>query len=109
MQNNIQKMNNNKNKNNNDDNSSFSIMEKLTAKSSASAESLKSLIHSNTSEFEERLILQDSVDGIARETEDFISYLYCKMPSEKRKKILATYKDFLKDVISDIDRALGNE
>ena len=102
-------MSNNKNNNNNDNNSSLSIIEKLTAKSSVSAESLKSLIHSSTSEFEERLLLQDSVDGIARETEDFISYLYCKMPSEKRKKILATYKEFLKDVISDIDKALGNE
>jgi hypothetical protein len=67
-------------------NSSSSEIEKLTAKSNLSAESLKSLIHSATSEFEERLILQDSVNGITREAEDFISYLYCKMPSDKRKK-----------------------
>ncbi len=108
MQNDIRKMSNNKN-NKNDHNSSSYVIEKLTAKSSASAESLKSLIHSTTSEFEERLLLQDSVDGITRETEDFISYLYCKMPSDKRRKILAAYKEFLKEVTSDIDKALGNE
>ena len=98
---NMQKMSNNNN------NSSPSEFEKLTTKSNASAESLKSLIHSITSEFEERLLLQDSVDGITRETEDFISSLYCKMAADKRKKILSSYKEFLRDIISDIDKALG--
>jgi hypothetical protein len=87
-------------------NSSSSEIEKLTTKSNASAESLISLIHSTTSEFEERLLLQDSVDGIKKEAEAFISYLYCKMPSDKRKKILSAYRGFLKDMISDIDKAL---
>lgn len=81
-------------------------IEKLTTKSNASAESLKSLIHSTTSEFEERLLLQDSVDGIAKEAEAFISYLYCKVQSDKRKKLLSAYREFLRDVISDIDKAL---
>ena len=72
---NIHEMNNN--------NSSSSEIEKLTAKSSASAESLKSLINSTTSEFEERLLLQDSVDGMRKEAEAFISYFYCEMPSDK--------------------------
>lgn len=90
-------------------NSSSSEIEKLTIKSNLSAKSLKSLIQSTTSEFEERLILQDSVDGITRETEDFISYLYCKMPSDKRKKILSAYRQFLRDVISDIDKALRKD
>jgi hypothetical protein len=90
-------------------NSSSSEIEKLTTKSNLSAESLKSLIHSTTSEFEERLILQDSVDGIIRETEDFVSYLYCKMPSDKRKKVLSAYRQFLKDVINDIDKALRKD
>ena len=89
-------------------NSSSSEIEKLTTKSNVSAESLKSLIHSSTSEFEERLLLQDSVDGINREAEAFISYLYCKMPSDKRKKILSSYREFLRDMISDIDKALVN-
>ena len=66
-------------------NSSSSEIEKLTIKSNASAESLKSLIHSSTSQFEERLLLQDSVDGMIREAQAFISCLYCKMPSDKRK------------------------
>jgi hypothetical protein len=95
---NIHEMNNN--------NSSSSEIEKLTAKSSASAESLKSLINSTTSEFEERLLLQDSVDGMRKEAEAFISYLYCEMPSDKREKILITYREFLRDMISDIDSAL---
>jgi hypothetical protein len=97
MKKNIHEMNNN---------NSSSEIEKLTVKSSASAESLKSLIHSITSEFEERLLLQDSVDGMSREAQAFISYLYCKMPSDKRRKILASYRDFLKDMISDIDKVL---
>ena len=87
-------------------NNSSSEIEKLTVKSNASAESLKSLIHSTTSEFEERLLLQDSVDGTSREAQAFISYLYCKMPSYKRRKILAAYREFLKDMISDIDKVL---
>jgi hypothetical protein len=45
--------------------------------------------------------LQDSVDGIAKEAEAFISYLYCKMPSDKRNKILSAYREFLKDMIND--------
>jgi hypothetical protein len=85
------------------------MLEELTTKSNVSAESLKSLIHSTMSEFEERLILQDSVDGITRETEDFISYVYCKMPSDKRKKMLSAYRQFLRDVISDIDKALRTD
>jgi hypothetical protein len=102
IQTDIQKISNN-------NNSSPSVIEKLTTRSIASAESLKALIHSSTSEFEERLLLQDSIDGISREAEDFISYLYCKMPSDKRKKILSAYREFLKNVISDIDKALRSE
>ena len=46
---------------------------------------------------------------MAKEAEAFISYLYCKMPSDKRKKILAAYREFLRDVISDIDKALKKD
>ena len=89
-----------------DNYSSSSEIEKLTAKSNATAESLKSLIHSTTSEFEERLLLQDCVEDITKEAEAFISYLYCEMPSDKREKILVAYREFLRDMISDIDSAL---
>jgi hypothetical protein len=53
-----------------------SEIERLTMKSTVSADSLKSLINSITFEFEERLLLQDSIDGIAKEAEAFISYLH---------------------------------
>jgi hypothetical protein len=74
-----------------------SEIERLTMKSTVSADSLKSLINSITSEFEERLLLQDSIDGIAKEAEAFISYLYCMTSSDKRNKLLPGLIDsFLK-------------
>lgn len=99
-QKNIHKMSSN-------NNSSSSVIENITAKSNASAQSLKSLINSTTSGFEERLLLEDSVDGMKKEAETLISYLYCKMPSDKRKKILLAYREFLREMISDIDKAVG--
>lgn len=51
-------------------------IEELTVKSTISAEVVKSLINSVASNFEERLLLQDSIDGIGREAGAFISYLY---------------------------------
>jgi hypothetical protein len=78
-------------------------MERLTTKSTVSADSLKSLINSVTSEVEERLLLQDSIDGIAKESEAFISYLYCMTSSDKRNKLLPAYRQFLKDMIGDVD------
>jgi hypothetical protein len=86
-----------------DRNKLSSEIERLTMKSTVSAESLKSLINSITSEFEERLLLQDSIDGIAKEAEAFISYLYCMTSSDKRNKLLPAYRQFLKDMISDAD------
>jgi hypothetical protein len=83
-----------------------SEIERLTMKSTVSADSLKSLINSITSEFEERLLLQDSIDGIAKEAEAFISYLYCMTSSDKRNKLLPAYRQFLKDMISDMDTLL---
>jgi hypothetical protein len=89
-----------------DRNKLSSEIERLTMKSTVSAESLKSLINSITSEFEERLLLQDSIDGIAKEAEAFISYLYCMTSSDKRNKLLPAYRQFLKDMISDTDTLL---
>lgn len=80
-----------------------SEIERLTTKSTVSADSLKSLINSVTTEVEERLLLQDSIDGIAKESEAFISYLYCMTSSDKRNKLLPAYRQFLKDMISDVD------
>lgn len=74
-----------------------SEIERLTMKSTVSADSLKSLINSITSEFEERLLLQDSIDGIAKEAEAFISYLYCMTSSDKRNKLLPAYRQLLAD------------
>jgi len=81
-------------------------IEELTVKSNISAEVVKSLINSVTSDFEERLLLQDSIDGIAREAEAFISYLYCMTSSDKRNKLLSVYRQMLKDMISEVDTLL---
>jgi hypothetical protein len=89
-----------------EDRSKLSDIERLTMKSTVSADSLKSLINSITSEVEERLLLQDSIDGIAKEAEAFISYLYCMTSSDKRNKLLPAYRQFLKDMIGDMDTLL---
>ena len=89
-----------------EDRSKLSDLERLTMKSTVSADSLKSLINSITSEVEERLLLQDSIDGIAKEAEAFISYLYCMTSSDKRNKLLPAYRQFLKDMIGDMDTLL---
>lgn len=52
-------------------------IEKLTVKSTIYAGLSLSLINSVTSDYEDRLLLQDSIDGIQRDAEAFISYLYC--------------------------------
>lgn len=79
--------------------------ESLTMKSRLSAQSLTPLIKSVTSDFEARLLLQDSIDGIVREAEAFISYLYCMTTPEKRSKLLSSYRQFLKDMIRYISRS----
>jgi len=83
-----------------------SEIERLTTKSTVSAESLKSLINSISFEVEERLLLRDSIEGIAREAEAFISYLYFMTSSDKRNKLLPAYRQFLKDMISYTDTLL---
>jgi hypothetical protein len=75
-------------------------------KSRLSAQSLIPLIKSVTSDFEARLLLQDSIDGMVREAEAFISYLYCMTTPEKRSKLLMGYRQFLKDMIGDVDTVL---
>ena len=86
--------------------STISGTESLTMKSRLSAQALTPLIKSVTSDFEVRLLLQDSIDGIVREAEAFVSYLYCMTTPEKRSKLLSSYRQFLKDMISDVDMVL---
>ena len=62
--------------------------------------------NSVTSDFEARLLLQDSIDGIVREAEAFISYLYCMVSMDKRNTLLSRYRELLKDMISDVDMVL---
>jgi hypothetical protein len=80
--------------------------EGLTLKSTLSAQALTPLINSVTSDFEARLLLQDSIDGIVREGEAFISYLYCMVSMDKRNTLLSRYRELLKDMISDVDMVL---
>ncbi|HEY5631270.1 MAG TPA: hypothetical protein VIR31_04020 [Nitrososphaeraceae archaeon] len=81
-------------------------IEKLTVKPTTSTESLRSLINSVTSDYEDRLLLQDSIDGIQRDAEAFISYLYCMTSSVKRDELLSVYGQILKDMIGKVDTLL---
>jgi len=62
--------------------------------------------NSVTSDFEARLLLQDSIDGIVRETEAFISYLYCMVSMDKRNTLLSKYRVLFKGMMSDVDMVL---
>ena len=81
-------------------------IEKLTVKPTTSAESLRSLINSITSDYEDRLLLQDSIDGIQRDAEAFISYLYCMTSTDKRNELLSVYRQMLKEMIGEVDTLL---
>jgi hypothetical protein len=81
-------------------------IEKLNVKPTTSAESLKSLINSVTSDYEDRLLLQNSIDGIQRDADAFISYLYCMTSIDKRKELLSVYRQMLKDMIDEVDTFL---
>jgi len=86
--------------------STISGTESLTMKSRLSAQSLTPLIKSVTSDFEARLLLQDSIDGIVRESEAFISYLYCMATPEKTSKLLFELQTISQRQISDVDMVL---
>jgi hypothetical protein len=81
-------------------------IEKLAVKSTVSRGSLKSLINSVTSDYEDRLLLQDSIDGIGRDAEAFISYLYCLTSLDKRNELLSVYRQMLKEMIGEVDSLL---
>lgn len=64
---------------------------------------VKSLINSVTSDYEDRLLLQDSIDGIGRDAEAFTSYLSCMASTDKRNVLLSFYKQMLKGMICEVD------
>lgn len=81
-------------------------IEKLIVKPTTSTESLKSLINSVTSDYEDRLLLQDSIDGIQRDAEAFISYLSCMASTDNRNELLSVYRQMLKEIIGEVDTLL---
>ena len=72
---------------------------------SISSESIISLIDSITSDAEEKVLLEDNVKGIIRETETFSSYVH-DMPVNKRKKLLLTYSKILQEIKNNVDNML---
>ena len=70
-----------------------------------SGESIIALIDSITSDAEEKVLLEDNVKGIIRETEILSSYVH-DMPVNKRKKLLLTYSKILQEIKNNVDNML---
>ena len=70
-----------------------------------SGESIIALIDSITSDAEEKVLLEDNVKGIIRETETLSSYLQ-DMPVDKRKKLLLVYSKILQEIKNNVDNML---
>jgi hypothetical protein len=70
-----------------------------------SGESIISLIDSITSDVEEKVLLEDNIKGIIRETETLSSYVH-DMPANKRKKLLLTYSKILQEIKNNVDNML---
>jgi activator of HSP90 ATPase len=70
-----------------------------------SEESIISLIDSITKDAEEKVLLEDNVKGIIRETEILSSYVH-DMPVNKRKKLLLTYSKILQKIKNNVDNML---
>ena len=70
-----------------------------------SGESIIALIDSITSDAEEKVLLEDNVKGIIRETETLSSYVQ-DMPVDKRKKLLLVYSKILQEIKNNIDNML---
>lgn len=79
----------------------------VTVRATRVAQSMKSLINSIASGVEEKLMLEDSVIGMANEAEALISYLDYMPSAEKKRKLLYAYKKFLKAMIIDVDSLLS--
>lgn len=70
-----------------------------------SGESIISLIDSITSDAEEKVLLEDNIKGIIKETETLSSYVH-DMPVNKRKKLLLTYSKILQEIKNKVDNML---
>jgi hypothetical protein len=70
-----------------------------------SGESIISLIDSLTSDAEEKVLLEDNIKGIIRETEILSSYVH-DMPVNKRKRLLITYSKILQEIKNNVDNML---
>jgi hypothetical protein len=70
-----------------------------------SGESIIALIDSITSDAEEKVLLEDNVKGIIRETETLSSYVQ-DMPVDKRKKLLLVYSKILQEIKNNVDNML---
>jgi hypothetical protein len=68
-------------------------------------EGIISLIDSITSDAEEKVLLEDNIKGIIRETEILSSYVH-DMPVNKRKKLLLTYSKILQEIKNNVDNML---
>jgi hypothetical protein len=68
-------------------------------------ESIISLIDSLTSNAEEKVLLEDNIKGIIRETEILSSYVH-DMPVNKRKRLLITYSKILQEIKNNVDNML---
>jgi hypothetical protein len=68
-------------------------------------ESIVSLIDSITSKAEEKILLEDNVQGIVREAETLDTYIH-DMPVAKRKKLLLAYSKILGEIKNNIDKML---
>ena len=79
----------------------------VTVTATRVAQSMRSLINSIGSGVEEKLMLEDSVIGMANEAETLISYLDYMSSAEKKRKLLYAYKKFLKAMIIDVDSLLS--
>src|SRR5919106_387687 len=88
--------NENKNENANREKSSSIVI---------SGQSIISLIDSITTDAEEKVLLEDNIKGIIRETETLISYIH-DMPINKRKKLLLTYSKILQEIKNNVDNML---
>ena len=89
----------------NNDNENKSTEKSNSGSIAISGESLVSLIDSITSDAEEKVLLEDNIKGIIRETETFSSYVH-DMPVDKRKKLLLTYSKIIQEIKNNVDKML---
>jgi hypothetical protein len=80
-----------------------------TTKARGVAQLMTPLINSIAAGVEEKLILEDSIVGMANEAEALNSYLDYMPSAQNRRKLLLAYKKFLKAMIIDVDNMLSSK